>query len=83
MYAFTVLSGMGSMERMKDNLSYMKDFQPLTKKEHEAVKKVREINGKASDCIYCSKCEKICPQHLEIRKLLESVAETFEQKAEA
>ena len=34
--------------------------------------------GKASDCIKCGKCEKICPQHLKIRELLESVAKAFE-----
>lgn len=32
---------------------------------------------RASDCIKCGKCEKACPQHLEIRKLLEAVAKEF------
>ena len=35
-------------------------------------------HGKASDCIRCGKCEKVCPQHLPIRELLQSVAKTFE-----
>lgn len=35
-------------------------------------------HGKASECIKCGKCEKVCPQHLEIRELLEKVAKTFE-----
>lgn len=35
-----VLSGMSSMEQMNDNLSYMKDFQPLNEAELAAVKKV-------------------------------------------
>lgn len=36
-------------------------------------------NGKASDCLKCGKCEKICPQNLKIRDLLEQVAIEFEQ----
>ena len=37
-------------------------------------------NGKASDCIKCGKCKKVCPQHLKIRELLEQIAETYEKK---
>ena len=35
-------------------------------------------HGKASACLKCGKCEKICPQHLPIRRLLEQVAAEFE-----
>ena len=38
----------------------------------------QEGHGKASECIKCGKCEKICPQHLEIRELLTKVSESFE-----
>ena len=34
---------------------------------------------KASDCLKCGKCEKVCPQHLPIRKLLGDVAKEFEK----
>ncbi len=37
-----------------------------------------EGHGKASACICCGKCEKVCPQHLPIRELLKKAAETFE-----
>ncbi len=36
-------------------------------------------HGKASECIRCGKCEKVCPQHLPIRELLKNVAATFEK----
>ena len=35
---------------------------------------------RASDCIKCGKCEKSCPQHLPIRRLLEDVAREFEHE---
>lgn len=130
---FMVLSGMGNMAMMNDNISYMQNFKPLDQRELDAVAKVCDIfrsqdiipctacsyctekcpknipipqlfscmngkktfqnwntsyyygihtrnGGKASDCIKCGLCEKICPQHLPIRDLLCQVAEEFEKK---
>ena len=131
---FMVLSGMSNMAQMSDNISYMKDFKPLSEREMQAVDNVCAVfkgmnliactacryctdgcpkkisipdlfaclntkniyhdwntdyyynevhtknGGKASECIKCGKCEKSCPQHLEIRKLLEGVAKEFEKK---
>lgn len=36
-------------------------------------------NGKASECFKCGKCEKVCPQHLGTRTLLEQIEETFKE----
>ena len=36
-------------------------------------------HGKASECIGCGACERVCPQHLPIRKLLKDVASEFER----
>lgn len=41
-----------------------------------------KAGGKASECIKCGKCEAACPQHLNIRELLVSVAEEFEKEKE-
>ena len=35
--------------------------------------------NRASDCIKCGQCEKVCPQHLKIRSILEQAAEQFDK----
>ena len=37
-----------------------------------------ESHGKASDCIACHNCEKICPQHIKISEVMKDVAAIFE-----
>lgn len=63
-----VLSGMGNMDMVLDNTSYMKNFQPLTKKEAAAVEKVCEIfrNSGIVQCTACRYCTEVCPKHISI-----------------
>ena len=35
---------------------------------------------RASDCIQCGRCEKVCPQHLPIRRLLTEIAAEFDKQ---
>lgn len=66
-----VLSGMGSIEMMEDNISYMKDFQPLNEKELEAVHKVTIIfkNMSFIPCTACRYCTDGCPKQIKIPDL--------------
>lgn len=54
-YISVVLSGMSSMDQMKDNISSMKNFKPLDKKESAAVAAVQNIL-KGQDTIPCTGC---------------------------
>ena len=66
-----VLSGMGDMQMMNDNISYMKEFSPLSKAESEAIDKVREIFRAQNliPCTACKYCTERCPQNISIPDL--------------
>lgn len=66
-----VLSGMSTLEQMQDNISFMKDFQPLSQKEQEAVEKVRAIfrNQALIPCTGCRYCTEVCPQEIPIPEI--------------
>ena len=63
-----VLSGMSNIAQMEDNLSYMKDFRPLTAEETALTARVAEIiNAQiAVPCTGCSYCTSGCPQQIAI-----------------
>ena len=66
-----VLSGMSNMQQMQDNLSFMRDFQPLNDTERAAISKVVEIFRKQNliPCTACRYCVDGCPQQIAIPDL--------------
>ena len=64
----TVLSGMSSVEQMKDNLSYMKGFQGLNGEQQAVIAKAQEELKKIPliPCTTCNYCAKVCPKNIGI-----------------
>ena len=66
-----VLSGMSNMEQMRDNLSFMQEAKPLSDREQDAVRQVREIYMEQNSipCTACRYCVDGCPQRILIPDL--------------
>ncbi|MCI2049820.1 MAG: aldo/keto reductase [Lachnospiraceae bacterium] len=71
----TVLSGMSNLEQMQDNVSYMKDFKPLTDKERDTVEKARRalLEVDQIPCTACHYCTPGCPEHISIPDLFSAM----------
>ncbi len=67
----TVLSGMSDIEQMKDNLSYMKDFKPMTEAELEVIHRAQDaLNAdKSIPCTGCHYCTAGCPMNIPIPEI--------------
>ncbi|HCI84413.1 MAG TPA: Fe-S oxidoreductase, partial [Lachnospiraceae bacterium] len=63
-----VLSGMSDEKQTADNISYMKDFQPLSEKEQEVIRSVQKILAEIDQipCTACRYCVAGCPKKINI-----------------
>lgn len=70
-----VLSGMSTIGQMEDNVSFMKEFQPLNTAEQEAIEKVCAVfrNQGLIPCTACRYCTEVCPQGIPIPELFAAV----------
>ena len=70
-----VLSGMSTIGQMEDNVSFMKDFQPLNDEEQAAIEKVCAVfrNQGLIPCTACRYCTEVCPQEVPIPELFAAV----------
>ena len=68
---FMVLSGMSNLSQAEDNISFMKDFKPLDKREMNAVHSVCEEFRKLNliACTSCRYCIAGCPKNISIPDL--------------
>ncbi len=63
-----VLSGMSNIEQMEDNLSYMRDFKPLSESEYKVIAAVQKELEKDNSiqCTACKYCVSGCPMDIAI-----------------
>ena len=75
------LSGMTTLAQVRDNISYMKDFQPLTEKEFDLLQKVVPIikEGGALHCGDFKKYEDICENRMPVAGILDAYNSCFLQ----
>ncbi|MBQ9787883.1 MAG: aldo/keto reductase [Lentisphaeria bacterium] len=64
----TVLSGMSTLEQMRDNLSFMADFREFDEKEKALVDRASVMlrSSKMIPCTACNYCAKECPENIGI-----------------
>ncbi|MBR3019947.1 MAG: aldo/keto reductase [Clostridia bacterium] len=66
-----VLSGMSSLAQMEDNLSFMRDFKPLSDEEQAVIHRAQQAldADKSIPCTACHYCTKGCPMQIPIPEI--------------
>jgi predicted aldo/keto reductase-like oxidoreductase len=79
---FMTLSGMGSMDMMRDNLNTFSPFVPLSSEEFRACEQVRKIIREVRQipCTACSYCTEVCPQNIPIPNIFKPYNEYLSAK---
>ncbi|MDR1016758.1 MAG: aldo/keto reductase [Coriobacteriales bacterium] len=69
----TVLSGMSDLDQLRDNISYMRDFRPLSQAEHKTLEAVVDALKQLDlvDCTNCGYCLASCQQNINIPGIFE------------
>ena len=64
----TVLSGMSTLDQMRDNVSYMEDFKRLDDSERVTVEEARKVLAGIPiiPCTVCDYCSKVCENNIGI-----------------
>lgn len=71
----TVLSGMSNLEQLKDNVSYMENFKPLSAEEMKVIENVQKALDQIPSvpCTDCRYCMKDCPKGIKIANIFTAV----------
>ncbi len=67
-HVMMVLSGMSSLEQVRENTALMDDVKPLSERETELLEQVREIIGRSTEipCTSCGYCTEVCPKGIAV-----------------
>ena len=70
-----VLSGMSNVEQMEDNLSFMKDFKPLSEEEEKTIERAQKVFRSTDQipCTACHYCTPGCPMQINIPEIFEAM----------
>jgi len=65
-----IISGMNTLEQLKENLSIFEKHEPITSGEAETLLKIAETVTELAPCTACRYCMEACPMSLDIPMLL-------------
>lgn len=71
----TVLSGMSTMEQLRENIETYRSFKPFNETEHVAIAQAQKTLASIASipCTACHYCMKECPQNIDIANIMKAL----------